>query len=156
MTVVGRVEAARIRSTRSTASGSDAFPFRRLKLSVAASVTLTRSSVVAANRSEPRSLRTSPESSAPTSPTAATTSSAPAICGTRVSSTKLTASIRGSPALDSRRTSSARTAGASVSGSFWSPSRGPTSQTVTRSANLEPCYPETWIHSMRPRRAHSY
>ena len=42
-----------------------------------------------------------------------------------------TASIRGSPAAARRATSSARVAGASASGSFWSPSRGPTSQIVT-------------------------
>ena len=63
----------------------------------------------------------------------ATTSSAPAICGTSAGLTKLTASIRGRPAAASRLTSSARTAGASVLASFWSPSRGPTSQIVTRS-----------------------
>ena len=45
---------------------------------------------------------------------AATTSSAPAICGTRAGWTKLTASIRGSPAAARRSTSSARTAGSSV------------------------------------------
>ena len=130
--VDGRSATARIRSTRAAASSSEAFPFRWLNDSVAASVTLTRPRPVAASRSQPRSLRTSPESSASTSPTAATTSSAPAICGTRSGLTKLTASIRGSPVAASRRTSSARTSGASVSGSFWSPSRGPTSHSVTR------------------------
>src|SRR5918995_6133251 len=130
--LVGRSATPRIRSTRTAASSSDAFPFRWLKDSVAAKVTVTRSSPVAASRSQPRSLSTSPESSASTSPTAATTSSAPAICGTRSGLTKLTASIRGSPAAASRRTSSARVSCASVPGSFWSPSRGPTSQRVTR------------------------
>ncbi len=51
VTVVGSAAAPRIRSTRSVASASDAFPLRRLKLSVAARVTLTRSSAVAASRS---------------------------------------------------------------------------------------------------------
>ena len=55
---------------------------------------------------------------------AATTSSAPAIWGTRAGLTKLTASIRGKPAAASRSTSSARTAGSSTLASFWSPSRG--------------------------------
>ena len=45
--VDGRSAAARIRSTRAAASSSDAFPFRWLKVSVAASVTLTRPSPVA-------------------------------------------------------------------------------------------------------------
>ena len=49
--VAGNSVAARIRSTRSAASASDALPLRRLKPSVAASVTLTRSSAVAASRS---------------------------------------------------------------------------------------------------------
>ena len=43
----GPVGAARIRSTRSVASASVAFPLRRLNSSVAASVTLTRPSGVA-------------------------------------------------------------------------------------------------------------
>ena len=64
--------------------------------------------------------------------TAATTSSAPAICGTRSPRTNETASTRGSRAATRRETSSARTTGASTSGSFWRPSRGPTSQIVTR------------------------
>ena len=62
---------------------------------------------------------------------AATTSSAPAICGTRSALTKLTASTRGRPAAASLLQSSARTAGASVCGWLWRPSRGPTSQIVT-------------------------
>ena len=117
MTVAGRSAAsARIRSVRAIASASVALPFRWLKLSVAASVTFTRSSEVARNRSKPRSLRTRPESSVPScGPSAATTSSAPAICGTASSRTKLTASTRGTRAAASRPTSSARTAGASVS-----------------------------------------
>jgi hypothetical protein len=49
---------------------------------------------------------------------AATTSSAPAICGTASGRTKLTASIRGTFAAASRLTSSARAAGSSTSGSF--------------------------------------
>src|SRR5207237_7569613 len=40
--------------------------------------------------------------------------------------------VRGRPAAASRSTRSARTAGARDSGSFWSPSLGPTSQTITR------------------------
>ena len=49
--VAGRSDARRISSTRSVASARDAFAFRRLNVSVAASVTLTRSSRVAASRS---------------------------------------------------------------------------------------------------------
>ena len=64
----------------------------------------------------------------------ATTSSAPAICGTRFGLTKLTASTRGSPARARRSHSSARTDGSSVCDSFCRPSRGPTSQIVIRSA----------------------
>ena len=60
----------------------------------------------------------------------------PAIRGTRSSRTKLTASMRGSPVAASRLTSSARSAGASVSGSFWRPSRGPTSQIVTTAGTI--------------------
>src|SRR3712207_46370 len=58
------------------------------------------------------------------------------MAGTRVGLTKLTASIRRTPAAASRRTSSVRVSGGSVPGSFWSPSRGPTSQTVTRTTTL--------------------
>ena len=58
--VEGRSATARIRSTRAVASSSDALPLRWLKDSVAASVTLTRSSGVAARRSQPRSLSTRP------------------------------------------------------------------------------------------------
>ena len=66
MTVAGvSPAAARIASVRSIASASVAFPLRRLKVSVAAKVTLTRSSPAAAKRSQPRSLRTRPESSTP-------------------------------------------------------------------------------------------
>src|SRR5919199_2432411 len=74
----------------------------------------------------------------------ATTSSAPAIWGTRSGRTKLTASTRGKPAAESRSTRDARVPGAKISASFWSPSRGPTSQIVTRmptslaSADLHP------------------
>src|SRR5262245_14065961 len=39
--------------------------------------------------------------------------------------------MRGTPAAASRSISAARTSGGSTAGSFWSPSRGPTSQTVT-------------------------
>jgi hypothetical protein len=49
---------------------------------------------------------------------AATTASASAICGTRFGLTKLTASMRGSPAPASLFTSSALTSGGKVSGSF--------------------------------------
>src|SRR3954471_13628191 len=67
------------------------------------------------------------------------TSSALAICGTRAGLTKLTASTRGTPAAASRSQSSARTAGASVVASFWSPSRGPTSQISMRTAHRAYC-----------------
>ena len=85
VTVAGRSASARIRSTRATASSSVALPLRWLKVSVAANVTFTRSSAVAASRDHPRSFSTSPASSTP-SPRSipATTSSAPAIAGTRV------------------------------------------------------------------------
>ena len=51
-------------SAVATASVKEALPFARLKASVAANVTLTRSRDVSVKRSQPRSLRTSPESSA--------------------------------------------------------------------------------------------
>ena len=133
--------AARIASVRATASASVALPFRSLKRlrrrerhvdAVEAGV--AREPLPAALvENEPGEL----DSGAPLD--RATTSSAPAICGTRSPRTKLTASIRGSPAAPSRSTSSARTAGASVSGSFWRPSRGPTSHTVipTRSSVVD-------------------
>ena len=91
------VAAATIARTRSTASSSVALPLRWLNFSVAASVQLTRSRLARANRSYPRSFSTSPDSSAPPRYGAATTSSAPAICGTRSSRTNETASIRGTP-----------------------------------------------------------
>src|SRR5690606_1860595 len=55
------------------------------------------------------------------------TSSAPAIWGTYLGWTKLTASMRPAPAASSRRVSSARTPGSSTVFSFCRPSRGPTS-----------------------------
>ena len=58
------------------------------------------------------------------------TSSAPAICGTSVGLTKLAASMRFNPAAASRSHRPARVDGSSVFASFWSPSRGPTSQTT--------------------------
>ena len=58
------------------------------------------------------------------------TSSAPAICGTRSSRTKLTASMRRRPAPARRPHSSARVAGGSALPSFCSPSRGPTSHSA--------------------------
>src|SRR5207245_8024708 len=66
--------------------------------------------------------------------------SAPAICGTRPGWTKLAASTRGSPASARRRQNSARTAGARVMSSLWSPSRGPTSQIVARGSTSGPVY----------------
>ena len=51
VTVTGRPESATIARTRSTASSSEAFPLRRLNVSVAASVQLTRSTPAAARRS---------------------------------------------------------------------------------------------------------
>ena len=51
VTVTGTAARAAIARTRSTASSSDALPFRRLNSSVAARVQLTRSRLVAANRS---------------------------------------------------------------------------------------------------------
>src|SRR4051812_5041070 len=134
VTVAGTSTRASIASTRTVASCSDAFPFSRLNVSVAPSVRLTRPSAAASKRSRPRSLSTSAEYSVPScGSSAATTSSAPAICGTRSSRTKLTASTRGSPARARRAQSCARVGGGSVSGSFCSPSRGPTSQTVNPS-----------------------
>jgi hypothetical protein len=139
VTVTGRSAAASTPSTNAAASSTEAFALRRLNDSVAASVQFTRSSAVARSRSNPRSLSTRPDNSVPSGdPAAATTSSAPAICGTRSSRTNETASTRGSPAAASRETSSARTAGASTSGSFWSPSRGPTSQIVTPTRRAYP------------------
>ena len=55
------------------------------------------------------------------------TSSAPAICGTRAGCTKLTASIRRSPAAASASMYATRAATSSTASSFCSPSRGPTS-----------------------------
>src|SRR5215210_5381831 len=62
---------------------------------------------------------------------AATTSSAPAICGTLFGFTKLAASTRGSPAAASLSHSSARVSGGRIFSSFCSPSLGPTSTTCT-------------------------
>jgi hypothetical protein len=56
-----------------------------------------------------------------------TTSSAPAICGTRRGSTKLATSTARSPAATRRPTRSARISGGRTSGSFCRPSLGPTS-----------------------------
>ena len=134
VTVTGFSDAATIACTRRAASSSVALPFRSLNVSVAASVQLTRSSVVDANRSWPRSFSTSPESSALPLSAPATTCSASAICGTRSSRTNDTASMRGTPAAARRVTSVARVAWGSASGSFCSPSRGPTSQINTSTA----------------------
>src|SRR5439155_1182855 len=69
---------------------------------------------------------------------AATTTSAPAMAGTASSPTNQTASTRGPRASASRFTSSARAAGSSTTGSFWRPSRGPTSHTITFMALRRP------------------
>ena len=152
VTVTGRSAKATIRSTRATASSSVALPLRSLKVSVAASVQLTRSSDVAANRSYPRSLSTSPESSASPCRASATTSSASAICGTRSPRTNDTASTRARRAEASREISSARVAAGRTSGSFCRPSRGPTSQTRTRSVTPPPeRHPPRTAPAQRPR-----
>src|SRR5918992_3739009 len=62
---------------------------------------------------------------------AATTSSAPAICGTFFGFTKLAASTRGTPAAASLSHRSARVSGGRIFSSFCSPSLGPTSTTCT-------------------------
>ncbi len=133
VTVAGRSAAARIRSTRAAASSTDAFAFRCENDSVAASVTLTP---VERGRLQPlvallvqargRSTRRPLEARSPRPPPRRPPSAA-----RRSSRTKLTASILCSPAPASRFTRSARTDGASTSGSFCSPSRGPTSQRIT-------------------------
>jgi hypothetical protein len=51
VTVTGRLDAARMRSTRCAASSSDAFALRWLKDSVEATAQFTRSRVVSARRS---------------------------------------------------------------------------------------------------------
>ena len=53
------------------------------------------------------------------------------ICGTSFGLTKLAASSRRRPAAVRRSQSSARTEGSRIVASFWSPSRGPTSQIST-------------------------
>ena len=135
VTVVFAGRAVAILEARCFASSSEAFAFRWLKLSVAPSVTLTRSSPDAWKRSKPVSFSTSPAYSTPSRRSiSSTTSSAPAICATASSRTKLTASIRRRPVAARRLTSSARVSGGRTSRSFWSPSRGPTSQIVIKHA----------------------
>src|SRR5918998_2346314 len=62
---------------------------------------------------------------------AATTSSAPAICGTFFGFTKLAASTRGTPGAASLSHRSARVSGGRIFSSFCRPSLGPTSTTCT-------------------------
>ena len=83
----------------------------------------------AASRSYPRSFSASPARTTPsTRSTPATTSSAPAICGRGAGRRSSRPRLRGA-----RRNEAADelgpTSGASTSGSFWRPSRGPTSKT---------------------------
>ena len=131
--VTGSTERPITSAAAARASAIDWLALRRLNDSLAASVKLTRSRPVATSRSYPFTFSARPEYSVPSRRSIApTTSSAPAICGTASGRTKLAASIRGSRAALRRLTSSARPSGGSVSGSFCRPSRGPTSQTVTR------------------------
>ena len=146
---------ARIASARATASASVAFPFSRLNDSVAAKVTFTRSS---AARREPLP--------------AALVQHEPGVLGAVAPLDRRDDLLRArhlrhavvadeahrldraaSPAAASRFTSSARTAGARVSGSFCRPSRGPTSQSVSGTRDsLVPCLP-TAATAGSPRRS---
>src|SRR5918997_6820444 len=71
----------------------------------------------------------------------ASTSSAPAICGTLLGFTKLAAPTRETPAAASLSQSPARTSWERIFSSFCRPSRGPTSTSCTRSGSppSDPC-----------------
>src|SRR5215213_7511309 len=123
----------------SSASRRERPRLRRAKDSVALTNTATSRAPAARARSSPRSLgtrtgaRTPPSSGPSKGPSAASSCSASASCGTQRGDTKLVTSTAGSPAATSRRTSSALTSTGTTADSFCSPSRGPTSYTVTRS-----------------------
>ena len=105
-----------IRSPAATPSSTDAPALRRSNSSVAANAKCTSSSPLEQPVVAALVQRKPGVDDALAALIAATTSSAPAICGTGFGLTKLTASMRGTPAAASRSTSSARTPGASVTG----------------------------------------
>ena len=106
----------------------------RLWVSEAERKTLTSSkrSRISSARSSPRSFGIRTEKATPSRRwTAASTSAASASCGITSGRTNEVTSIRLNPVAESRSISRTLSAVAIVSGSFWKPSRGPTSRMRT-------------------------
>jgi hypothetical protein len=83
-------------------------------------------------RSRPRSFGTSTLRATPSGTSmASSTSAASASCGMTSARTKLVTSMRVTPVRERRSMSATLSAVATVSGSFWKPSRGPTSRMST-------------------------
>ena len=133
VTVAGRSAAARIRSTRAAASSTDAFAFRCENDSVAASVDVEP---VERRRLQPLVALLVQHEPGVLDALAALDRRDHLLGAGHLRHAVVADEARrprslGRPAPASRFTSSARTAGASTSGSFCSPSRGPTSQRIT-------------------------
>ena len=111
--------------------------FLRLKVSDAAAKIPTSPTPAACARSSPVRLGTSAAYRVPGArEMPANTSAASAICGTHFGLTNADTSIAGRRAAVNRSTNSILFAVLIVAGSFWSPSRGPTSTIVTREGSV--------------------
>ncbi len=113
--------------------------FFRLKVSLAASTTITRSGFVSRARSVPRTFGTSGSQATPgTRSRPAMTCSASAICGTALGLTNDVTSMRVRPVCARRLAISILCSVGTNAPRLWMPSRVPTSRMVTRAGKLMP------------------
>ena len=129
---------SRVSSSPFSDSSTERFTFLWLCVSEAERKTLTSSkrSRISSARSRPRSLGIRTEKATPSRRrTPASTSAASASWGITSGRTKEVTSIRSSPLAESMSISRIFSAVGIVSGSFWKPSRGPTSRIRTRSGS---------------------
>ena len=125
---------ASVRSSPPSDSSIERLTLRRLWVSEAERKTLAPSkrSRIPSARSSPRSFGISTEKATPSRRcTSASTCSASESCGITSGRTKEVTSIRSRPLAESMSISRTLSAVAIVSGSFWKPSRGPTSRIRT-------------------------
>ena len=113
------------------------FTLARLWLSLAETTVWIASTPASTARTAPFSFGTSATYCVPgRRRMRAITSSASRICGTTFGWTKDVTSIRGRPVSERRSITSTFVSVGIHSGSIWKPSRGPTSQMVTRSGSV--------------------
>src|SRR5437763_5417340 len=128
----GRAPSMTVRASSSDCS-IERLMLARLKLSVAATNNAMSSTPAARARSRPRGLGTSATYRTPGRlRMARKTSSASAMRGTALGCTNEVTSIHAKPASESRSTKRTLASVGMAAGSFWSPSRGPTSTMRTR------------------------